>query len=300
MAVVNKIELAQLYKAIVDKAFMQSSLTAPLEVEKRYIQDTDQAEVVKIMERTLQGLGDYSRSTGFKQGTIEAKWVPYTIRFDRGRTFSLDVMDDWESLSVIGGSMLADLVAEYVVPEIDALRFATMADRAGLDDASALSSSNIVEKIRNAERKLNDAKVPKDGRILYLSTEAAEMLDTATGVNLRRTLTPAQSIDTRVMDLNGMPIIEVSSDLFYDKFDTLNGVDDEEEGGVIPSPDAKPLNFLIVYKGSVNTITRHTASRIFFPNENQQLDATRVDYRIYHDLIVPNNKRKGVFVHKKA
>jgi len=45
---------------------------------------------------------------------------------------------------------------------------------------------------------------------------------------------------------------------------------------------------------------KHTLPRIFDPDTNQQKDAWKFDYRIYHDAFTYENKTKGIYVHKKG
>ena len=51
--------------------------------------------------------------------------------------------------------------------------------------------------------------------------------------------------------------------------------------------------------GAVVQLTKHAKMRVFDPDTNQSADAYKVDYRIYHDAWVLENKLPGIYCHTK-
>ena len=57
---------------------------------------------------------------------------------------------------------------------------------------------------------------------------------------------------------------------------------------------------MIVDRASVIQLIKHGKIRVFDPDTNQSADAYKVDYRIYHDAWVLDNKKNGIYCHTKA
>jgi hypothetical protein len=66
-------------------------------------------------------------------------------------------------------------------------------------------------------------------------------------------------------------------------------------GGYTTSGQA--INFMIIHPSATLQVVKHVVPRVFSPQVNQEADAWKFDYRIYHDCWVLNNKKKGIYVH---
>jgi hypothetical protein len=49
--------------------------------------------------------------------------------------------------------------------------------------------------------------------------------------------------------------------------------------------------------GGTSTRSPTCTPRTFSPTENQTANAWKFDYRVYHDLFVPDNKAAGIYAH---
>ena len=68
----------------------------------------------------------------------------------------------------------------------------------------------------------------------------------------------------------------------------------------IPASTSYPINFMIVHPSALVQVTKHVAPRIFSPEVNQEKDAWKFDYRIYHDIFCYENKAKGIYLSAAA
>ena len=82
------------------------------------------ANEVQVLKLTTVGLGNYDRSSGYKAGDITAKWETMQLTCERGRAFSLDRMDNEETLGLVLGNLIREWMRVHVAPELDAYRFA--------------------------------------------------------------------------------------------------------------------------------------------------------------------------------
>ena len=96
-----------------------------------------------------------------------------------------------------------------------------------------------------------------------------------------------------------MPIVKVPQTRFYTAV-TLGDGKSNAAGGYAKAEGAKDINFMIVDRASVIQLIKHGKIRVFDPDTNQSADAYKVDYRVYHDAWVLNNKKNGIYCHTKA
>ena len=85
----NSVVLAAKYAPILDEVYKRSALTAPLEVNPKLVSFTG-ANSVNIFKTAMDGLGDYSRSTGYVAGGVQGSCETLTLAKDRGRKFQID------------------------------------------------------------------------------------------------------------------------------------------------------------------------------------------------------------------
>ena len=56
------------------------------------------------------------------------------------------------------------------------------------------------------------------------------------------------------------------------------------------------INFLIVDPRATMQVVKHVVPRVFSPEVNQEADAWKFDYRIYHDCFVQAQKLDGLYL----
>ena len=65
------------------------------------------------------------------------------------------------------------------------------------------------------------------------------------------------------------------------------------------SANGAGINFMIVEKSAVLQVQKMALPKIFDPDTNQDKDAWKFQYRLYHDALVFENKVDGIYVSKK-
>ena len=65
-------------------------------------------------------------------------------------------------------------------------------------------------------------------------------------------------------------------------------------GGYTATGDA--INYMIVHPSAILQVVKHQIPRIFSPEVNQEADAWKFDYRVYHDCWVKAQKTNGIYV----
>ena len=294
----NSIALAEKFQPILDEVYKDASLTAELDAQTKPVEFMG-ANVVKVFKTDLVGLGTYSRTTGYPGGDVTGTWEALTLAASRGRAFSIDRMDDDESLGMAFGTLSGEFIRTKVAPEVDAYRFSKYASWSGVTEVASpttLAANTILAAVDAASLVLDEAEVPAEGRILYVSATVNTFLKGA----VTRYLANENSADRRVKMLDSMKIVSVPQTRFY-KGITLDAGASASAGGFSKtSSTGRDINFILLHPTAVLQATKHAALKIFTPEENQSADAWLLQYRLYHDAFVYENKVKGIYSHIKA
>jgi len=256
------------------------------------------ANVVKVFKTDPIGLGTYSRVSGYPAGQVVGAWETMTLSIERGRAFVIDRMDDEETLGMAFGTLASEFIRTEVAPELDAYRFAKYAGTSGIQTVAGatLDENSILTAIDAAKLALDQNEVPREGRLLYISDACLNLLEG----KVSRFLANENVVDRTVNRFDGMEVIMVPQTRFYTAVTLDAGASVDAGGYSKTSSTGKDVNFMIIHPSSVLQVTKHAALKVFTPDDNQTSDGYLVQYRIYHDAFVYDNKVKGIYLHKKA
>lgn len=291
----NVISLAERFLPILDDVYKQASKSSILDVTDNNRIRFRGGNKVELFKTSMDGLADYSRNSGYVNGSVVAGWEDYTLSKDRGTSFNVDAMDDEETMGLAFGTLAGEFIRTHVVPEIDAYRFAAISGTSGVTTATAaditVGTTDVPGLVDAGIQTMTDDEVPEEGRILFLSETAYNGLQSKIA---RTVLNGERGISSIIESYEGMRIIRVPQSRFMDTI-TLN--DGSTKFGYTVPATAKKLNFMIVHPSAILQVTKHELPRIFSPQINQMANAWKFDYRIYHDVFVLDQKLKGVYVH---
>ena len=251
------------------------------------------------MKLSAVGLGTYSRTTGYPAGNITAAWETMTLATERGRAFTLDRMDNEESLGLVLGNLIREWMRLYVAPELDAYRFSKYASFSGVSEVASpttLSNSTVLAAIDVATGQLNADEVPEEGRLLFVSDTVQTFLDQA----LTRIYGNDAAVSTRVSSYNNMPVIMVPQTRFYKGVTLDAGATGGAGGFSKTSSTGRDINFMMVHPSAVLQPIKLNQVKYFSPDVNQTSDGHLWQYRLYHDAFVYENHVDGVYSHIKA
>lgn len=274
----NNIQLAEKYQPLVDEVFKKSMLTTDLESDKVKF---DGSKTVKILKLVLpKGLSDHTRGGGFTRGDLTASWESWTLTQDRDKELFVDAMDDEETLNMTFGTATGEFVRTVSAPEVDMFRFGKLASTENVTKSTdTLSTGEEWYKAISAKMaQMDDDEVPEEGRILYILSAgltAIEDLDT---------------IKSKEQMKKFAKIVKVPSARFF------SSTKKAEDGSIVKGDDATQINFMIVHPSATQATAKHRKLRIFNPDENQEDDGYKCQYRLYHDIFVYENKVAGIAV----
>lgn len=297
MAYSNSIALAQKYVPILDGVYKDASKFSILDTANSDVKFIN-ANTVLLPKLEMDGLADYSRNGGFVNGAATLTWGTYTLSQDRGRDFVIDAMDDEETMNVAFGRLASEFIRTKVTPEIDAYTAAALAAKvptANKVSATISTGAAAVAAVDDGTEALDNAEVPYEGRILFVSPTMYKALKS--GIT-RMVMNRDDNVNYNVEMYNDMRVITVPQARFVTAIDLLDGTTSgEEAGGYAKASNAANIDFMIVHPTAVRKIAKHVVPRIFANGVWQKSDGAAFQYRIYHDVFVLDNKVNGLYMH---
>lgn len=309
----NSITLAKKYIGLLDEVYQAESCTSDLDSDASLTREGANANEIVVPKMLLDGLGDYDRASGYAGGDTTSRsrhpergmdaaqlsvggdmsltWETVKFNFDRGRRFNVDAMDDEETMSLAFGKLAGEFERTKVIPELDAFRFATYCKNAGATPVSAAltAGSSVVSALRAATTAMDDAEVPKEGRILYITS-------TLDGLIADMDTTASREVLARFSKK-----VLVPQARFYSAIDQLDGKSSgEEKGGYKKSDSGKNINFMVIHPSAVLQYTKHAIPKMISPDQNQNADAWIYAYRSYGLAGAYDNKKTAIFAHVSA
>ena len=291
----NSIALAQKYLPILDEIYKEGSKTSILDTAEYNVRWIG-AKTVQLFNSASVGLANYSRNAGYQVGDVTQAWENYTLNVDRGRSFSIDTMDDDETLGMAFGSLMGEFERVHVIPEVDAYRLSkysglvkTGAKTSATDPAG--SGVNIASQIDGGMAYMDELEVPHEGRICFISPKAYENLK----ANVTRyTLNLEKDVNNNIEMYNDLRLVKVPQARFATVC-TLNAPTTSSGAGGF-TLSGNNINFLIVDPRATMQVIKHLVPRVFSPEVNQEADAWKFDYRVYHDCFVQAQKLDGLYL----
>lgn len=282
---------ADKFTARLDQALAAGTCTADLNMNQDLLGEYQGNGKIEVASIALDGLGDYDRSTGFPTGSVTLTWESYEMKHDRAREFEVDAIDDEERELVLSANLMSEFVREKVVPEVDAVRFATIAKSAGTTASEDIAEAQAALKaFRTAQEAMRDYGAEPSECILYHSARFLTLLKEASPYQFAAGTDPNTNFGT----FDEAKLVNVPKDRFWSAIDLNDGTSGgEEAGGYKKNAEGKAINFILLHPRAVAALQKHEKLRYFAPEVNQSKDAHKWQYRLYHDLFV-YLKKKGL------
>lgn len=287
----NAIELFKQYIAMLDEIYQLEAKTNVLDGANELVRQGANANELVIPKISMDGLADYSRSSGYVNGDVDFTFETVKCNFDRGRMFTVDVMDNIETMGMVFGKLSSEFVRTKVIPELDAFR---MAKYASLDNISTVEAADlttgadVIKALRAATTKMNNDEVTETNRILFIETGLKGLIDDLDTNKSKEVLKKFSQI------------IEMPQNRFYTAIKQLKGTTGEEAGGYTRATGANNINFMVVEKSATIQFAKRVNSKIITPEQNQDADAYKYGYRQVAIADAYENKRAGIYLHKST
>ena len=302
---INTLSFATALTDELDKAAVQAAATgfmADNALRTKFVG----ARTVLIPTVEMDGLGDYDRDSGFARGAVTLSSQSCVLSMDRARTFQIDREDNDETgIAGLAGELMGEFVRTRVVPEIDAYVLSkvsgvavsknhavTPADGAELKDC-------VYDLFLQAAMGAQNAAGFDEPMVCFVNPTVWEAMQQSPAFSRQLTVSDFKKgdIDLKVNSINGIPVLPVTAARMKTAFEFLNGSGDESAGGFVPAAGAKDIGLLLLPKKAVSLVKKTEKVRTFAPEQNQDADAYKLDYRAYYDAFVRKSMEDAVFAY---
>lgn len=282
----NNINKFKNYANLLDEVYKASAKTAVLESDATLFRQGANASEIIIPKLSMDGLANYSRNSGYIDGSVELTLETVPFDYERGRMFTVDAMDNEETAGVAFGSLAGEFIRTKVIPELDAVRFSKYAQKGTTKTETLTTADKILTAIRTAKAQFDADEVPETDRYLFITPALKDILDAADTTVSKEVLKTFSSV------------ITVPQARFNKTVTLKDGETEGQEEGGFTATGA--LNFMAIHKGAVLQITKHASPKVITPAENQTADAYKYGYRIYGLSNVFENKVAGIYTSVKG
>lgn len=217
----NSIELIKKYGAEnLDKIFVMDSVTGILEnragVPLKPVEHD--ASIVYLPDIVMDGLGDYSKTTGFPDGDVDLNWKPYQVRKDRGRGFSIDSVENQESAGIVAANLMTEFMRTKVIPEVDAYRLSTLAANAAEENVKpeTIAANKIISKFNDVIETYTDNEIALENLVIFISAAIDKEIRNTTELQKKITQMDYKTgnLTFKVKAYDGIPLVVVPKTRF--------------------------------------------------------------------------------------
>lgn len=258
------------------------------------------AKTIKLPVITLSGYKDHTRTIGFNAGNLTNTWEAKTLAFDRDVEFFVDAMDIDETNMVASVANIQTVFErEQAIPETDAYRFSKLykefVAKGGSVNTQTLTVANFLDWFDTAMCDMDDAGVPEEGRILYLTPAIFKIAKNAQGLTRFIDVKGMSdgTVNRKVWDLDDVEIVKVPSARMKTAYNFTDGFK--------PATGAGQINAIAVHPDSVVARERYAYIKMFAPGTDSRTgDGYIYQNRKYGDLFVLNQRLAGIAINAES
>ncbi len=298
------INYAQTYMGMLDTV-VQAELTSADMTAGAGMVKWSGGKTVQIMDMSVAGLKDYSRTGGYGNSqTINTVWTPYILGFDRCFNFLIDAMDEDETgMLVTAGNVIKEIGANQIVPELDSIRSQQVFQAIVNDDVVKYGYyTPVVETVLTTFNTDVSGVRAKVGRSVKLRAKMAEstfaILSNSSQLS-KQMLVQQESINgvmTDVYKVNGVSIIPVPDERMKTEYELVSG----DAGGYAAKAWAQQINWFIYANEAVAAVEKRNITTVLKKGTHPNGDGDLVQGRLYHDCFVFKSKHNMIHVSLKT
>lgn len=302
----NTLNYAEVWSPELLEILMQETLISPFMTQNVRWLD---AKTFHFTQMGTSGYKSHSRDGGWNRGSYTQTDIPFTLTHDRDVEFLVDKADVDETNATASIQNISKVFEKtQAAPESDALFFSKVAQKAqtldGYHSETAISTyteANVFKKLKAmlAADKLRRYRA-QGALIMYVCSAIMDLLEQSAAftrsIEMTRISEGGTGLETRVTDIDGVPVMEVIDDeRFYDKFD-FDGAD----GGFMPVAKtesvtgSRKINVLIASPMTVKFVPKISSIYFFAPGAHTIGDGYLYQNRSLSDVFVFPNGRDGL------
>ena len=257
------------------------------------------AKTIHIPSISVTGRKNVNRDSidGVFQRNVDNDWETKTLTFYREWSTSIDpadVMDTNMVLTIQNATQVFNETQKF--PEKDAYTiskiYADWVAEGKTADTTALNVDNVLAVFDKLMEQMDEALVPAQGRLLYVTPAVKTLLKQASNIGLSRSVQNGENTINRVVDrLDEIKLISVPSFLMKTAYTFTTGF--------APSNSAKQINLFLVHPSAILTPSKYA-----FVGMEAPAAGTKGDYiyyeKEYSDVFILNNRTGAIAFNVEA
>lgn len=266
------------------------------------------AKTIEIPSISTTGRVNANRDTvAFAQRNYDNAWETKTLTNERKWSTLVHPMDIDQTNMVATISNITQVFnEEQKFPEMDAYTIskiyadwitvddplASVAGTKRAADTTALTVANVLQVFDSLMLKMDNERVPANGRILYVTHEVKKLLNNADKISRSINVESGpNAIDRRVNRLDEVQVIGVPATLMKTLYDFTAGWEIENT--------AKQINMFLVHPLAVITPVSYTFSRLDAPSALSEGKYTYYE-ESFEDVFILNKKSGAIQFNMEA
>lgn len=257
------------------------------------------AKTIHIPSISVTGRKNVNRDSidGVFQRNVDNDWETKTLTFYREWSTSIDpadVMDTNMVLTIQNATQVFNETQKF--PEKDAYTiskiYADWVAEGKTADTTALNVDNVLAVFDKLMEQMDEALVPAQGRLLYVTPAVKTLLKQASNIGLSRSVQNGENTINRVVDrLDEIKLISVPSFLMKTAYTFTTGFE--------PASTAKQINLFLVHPSAILTPSKYA-----FVGMEAPAAGTKGDYiyyeKEYSDVFILNNRTGAIAFNVEA
>ena len=257
------------------------------------------AKTIHIPSISVTGRKNVNRDSidGVFNRNVDNEWETKTLTFYREWSTSIDpadVMDTNMVLTIQNATKVFNETQKF--PEKDAYTiskiYADWVAEGKTADTTALTVDNVLVVFDKLMEGMDEALVPAQGRILYVTPAVKTLLKQASQIGLSRSVQNGENTINRVVDrLDEIKLISVPSFLMKTAYTFSTGFE--------PASTAKQINLFLVHPSAILTPSKYA-----FVGMEAPAAGTKGDYiyyeKEYADVFILNNRTGAIAFNVEA
>ena len=256
------------------------------------------AQTIKLPRITVSGYKDHTRTPGFNAGTLGNDWEAKKLEHDRDVEFWIDPMDiDETNLTLSVANIQNVFETEQAIPEKDSYRFSKLHTElttySGRIDKTLITAANFLEAFDEGMARMDEAGVPEEGRILYVTPTMRKIVKEAEGLQRVISVNTPSTINRKVHSLDDVVIKMVPAARMKTKYNFTEGC--------VAAEDAKQINWILIHTSCVVCRDKYSYIKLFTPGtDSRTADGYLYQNRNYGDLFLLEKKVEGCAMNVEA
>lgn len=243
------------------------------------------AKDIRIPKITVGGYKNHTRGNlGFNTGTFSNDWETKTLDHDRDVEFAVDPMDVDETNQVLSiANIQNNFDRTQAIPELDSYTFSKIyaeASRVGATITTTTpTAENILELLDADMEAMEDAGVPLERVILYVTPQVKKLLKNAEGIQRYLEAKGGANIDRRVHSIDDIKkIVTVPKDRMKSAYNFTSGC--------VADGSAKQMNYILIDPECQVSRVKYSYINVFTPGH---------DSRTSDNYLYQNRRYNGTF-----